>query len=131
MSRSAVEVCYNLVNFLQRDEADKQARVDYLKSLAQEEADAEKALKGEGTREIEVIPTTGSPGSSADRKAFLRDKIIAENLAAKGGEREKQKSGRGGEGGEEGEEEEFVGDEGADAMGKMLASFDDSDDEES
>lgn len=36
------QVCYNLVNFLQRDEADKQARVDYLKSLAQEEADAEK-----------------------------------------------------------------------------------------
>lgn len=36
-----IQVCYNLVNFLQRDEQDKQARVDYLKNLAKEEADAE------------------------------------------------------------------------------------------
>lgn len=74
------------------------------------------------------MPAPGSPGSSADRTAFLRDKIIAENLAANGGGRgdQQQEAGRGG--GEE-EEEELVGDEGADAMSKMLSSFDDSDDE--
>lgn len=32
------QVCYNLVNFLQRDEQDKQGRIDYLKSLAEGEA---------------------------------------------------------------------------------------------
>ena len=71
----------------------------------------------------------GSPGSSADRTAFLRDKIVAENLAANGGGRGGQKQEAGREG-EEVEEEEFVGDRGADAMNEMLASFDDSDDEE-
>lgn len=33
-----LQVCYNLVNFLQRDEQDKQGRIDYLKSLAESEA---------------------------------------------------------------------------------------------
>lgn len=32
------QTCYNLVNFLQRDEQDKQGRIDYLKSLAEGEA---------------------------------------------------------------------------------------------
>lgn len=33
-----MQVCYNLVNFLQRDEQDKQGRIDYLKGLAESEA---------------------------------------------------------------------------------------------
>lgn len=35
--RMLVQVCYNLVNFLQRDEQDKQSRIDYLKGLAEGE----------------------------------------------------------------------------------------------
>lgn len=34
---TSLQVCYNLVNFLQRDEQDKQSRIDYLKGLAEDE----------------------------------------------------------------------------------------------
>lgn len=37
-TNASSQVCYNLVNFLQRDEQDKQARIDYLKGLAEAEA---------------------------------------------------------------------------------------------
>ena len=78
------------------------------------------------------MPEPGSPGSATDRQAFIRGKLITEDLTAKGGGRDQEQSaGRGEKDGKEDddEEEEFVGDEGADAISKTLASFNDSDDE--
>ena len=39
--RAGYQVCYTLVNFLQRDEQNKQARIDYLKGL-EESSDGER-----------------------------------------------------------------------------------------
>lgn len=67
-------------------------------------------------------PSTASPGSTADRTAFLRDKLVVEN----GGATVEKKGGSGqGGGGTKEAVEEFVGEEGGDAMIEMLSAFDD------
>ncbi|CBJ26795.1 conserved unknown protein [Ectocarpus siliculosus] len=126
------QVCYNLVNFLQRDEQDKQGRIDYLKSLADSEGKEAAGSAGEDpattepSSEIEVMPpSTASPGSTADRTAFLRDKLVVENGGGAAVEK-KGGSAQGGGGAKEEEAvEEFVGEEGGDAMIEMLSAFDD------
>lgn len=81
------------------------------------------------------MPPPGAPGSSKDRTAFIREKLAAEKLSAEsnvgvsGGRRGGGEKGGSGEGREGEAVEELVGDAGADAMSKMLSSFDDSDDE--
>lgn len=79
--------------------------------------------QGESTNkqvsEIEVMSTSsGYAGTTAERTAYLREKLESESGASTGkvvdneGERE----------------EELVGDQGAEAMTEMLSAFDDNDD---
>lgn len=78
--------------------------------------------------EMEIIPPpTGAPGSAADRQAYLQGKLAGESGggAAATTKQEKsnknvQESGAGGE-----VTEEYVGEEGGDAMIEMLSAFDD------
>lgn len=72
---------------------------------------------------LEIMPAPGPPGSASERSAFIREKIAAESSAGSGSR------ARAGRAGVEDGEEESVGDEGADAMSKMLESFDDSDED--
>eukprot|EP00752_Nemacystus_decipiens_P013017 g11515.t1 len=125
------QVCYTLVNFLQRDEQDKQSRIDYIKGLAESEGNQEAEATGEDTSSaVEIIPpSTAAPGSAADRQAYLQGKLAGDN----GGEavaattNKSSKSTQEAAGGEA--TEEFVGEENGDAMIEMLSAFDDSDDE--
>ncbi|CAM9787286.1 unnamed protein product [Scytosiphon promiscuus] len=133
------QVCYNLVNFLQRDEQDKQGRIDYLKSLAEGEAKEAAEAAGETTAppdgqqapssEMEIMPpSTAPPGSTADRAAYLRGKIAAESRGSGVAKGSGKQSGAARAEGDE--TEEFVGEEGGDAMIEMLSAFDDDSDED-
>lgn len=145
-----MQVCYNLVNFLQREEQDKESRVAYLKGLedAKEEAQhrdagaAQRSSTGESEAletssanppaaevEREIVSAQGSRGTTAERVAYLRDKGASETSEGGNGSvnRGKASGSRGGGG----PEEEAVGTDGADAVTAMLSSFDDSDGEES
>lgn len=70
---------------------------------------------------MEIIPPpTAAPGSTADRTAYLRDKLATEKKQVG------KKGAPQGKGDGEGEAaEEFVGEEGGDAMIEMLSAFDD------
>lgn len=133
------------MNFLQRDEHDKQGRIDYLKSLQaaeEKEQDHKQQLREQNgdrsgeqmsatertglTREIIPAPI-GSPGTSEDRAAYLRAKNSGDNPAGcscktDGGVIAKV-------GGDGAGEEEIVEKAGADAVSAMLSTFDDSDEE--
>lgn len=76
--------------------------------------------------EMEIIPPpTAAPGSTADRTAYLQGKLADEN----GGGTSTKKSSKNAPEGAGGEPtEEFVGEEGGDAMIEMLSAFDDGDD---
>lgn len=77
---------------------------------------------------MEIIPPSTAPrGSTADRAAYLRSKNAAENGgsgAAASGKNSVKKSAA------EDDAEEFVGEEGGDAMIEMLSAFDDDSDED-
>eukprot|EP00903_Cladosiphon_okamuranus_P013113 g12231.t1 len=125
------QVCYNLVNFLQRDEQDKQSRIDYLKGLAEGEGKQEAGAKEEDATapasEMEIIPPpTAAPGSAADRQAYLEGKLAGENCGGPVVAKKVSKNALEGDGDEATEAtEEFVGEEGGDAMIEMLSAFDD------
>lgn len=75
---------------------------------------------------MEIIPPpTAAPGSAADRRAYLQGKIAGENnggvaAAAKSDSSKTAQEAAAGEA-----TEEFVGEEGGDAMIEMLSAFDD------
>lgn len=81
---------------------------------------------------MEIIPpSTAPPGSTADRAAYLRGKLAAENRGGSGGAGVGKGSGKKSAVGTEGDDtEEFVGEEGGDKMIEMLSAFDDDSDED-